>query len=344
MKPNSHLRRLLKVNISSDSSYSEIEIGLSNLKRIVRSTSRKDVARGAIKKMLSLFYFSGKTAKGLALSYLSRVSKYVEEVDTNILHMFYSTDEKINSMGVRFVWIFSRFFRNNDVIFYHIYRSKSRHREKAMRSLISCSERYHTYGREMLVSDDLDLFGNLETNTPEEYFGRLSLPKLVELASVYPCLIKYFKFTSKFLVGEACKADRYDAAVLDRLERILSISRKEDTKWNTFLCCLKRLKHGNLDKALAILKDLCKLEISRKYKIIFSVFIRQLSEHLGMKDMDNYMIHDINGKVSRFSVSASFEAKLCGLAQNKVYKVLKKLLKVGLEHSSLVSVELGVEN
>ena len=73
----------------------------------------------------------------------------------------------------------------------------------------------------MFSCENLDLFGNVNTSVPDEYFGRLKLPELVELASTYPCLVKYFKFTNEFLVGEANKTERYHPNKLARLRGML---------------------------------------------------------------------------------------------------------------------------
>lgn len=332
MRPNVYLKRLLKVSISPDSSYSDIEIGLSTLTRIVRSTSRKEVVRGATKKMLGLFYSRDIATKTLALRHLSKVSRHVEEVDTNIVHMFYSTDERITDLGVRFVDVFSRFFCNNDVVFYYVYRSRSKYREKAMRALMRCSPRYLSYGGEMGVWDDLELFENIRTCVAEEYFGRLELSKLVELASMYPCLVKYFKFTDDFLREEMGKTERYGPVVINRLGRILGECGGEGTRWDDFLLCLKYMRRGKFERSLAILRDLQGLGIDSKYRAIFRVVVRKVSVFLGT---------DVGGNDgAKFVISTSFEAKLHGLGRNRVYRTLCKAFKEGIVSNSVQSTML----
>lgn len=324
MKPNTHLKKLLKIDISPDSSYSDIEVGLSNLKRIIKSTSQKEVIRGGIRKMGQLFHAKNRIAKSLALKYLEKVSKHVEEVDTNILHMFYSTDPRISDLAVRYVCVFSRFFKNNDIVFYYVYRTKSKYRRDALQALILQSPRYRAYEKDFGVGD-LDLFENVRRNAPEEYFGRLALPKLVELSSMYPCLVRYFKFTRKFLGEELEKRDRYSQGVLHRLGKILGVEERRETMWDEFLVCLAWMKHGRFDKSIRVLERLCSLEISKEYKIIFEVFIRKMSRRLDSRD-------GTARKRAQITISSSFEIELCGLSQNSVYKMLFRLFKDGVKY------------
>lgn len=324
MRPSRHLKKLLKIDISPDSSYSEIEIGLSNLKRIVKSTSQKEVIRGGVRKMALLFHSKSWIAKSLALRYFSKINKYVDEVDTNILHMFYSTDPRINDLAVKYVDIFSRFFKDNDIVFYHVYRSRSKYRKGAMKALISQSPRYRPFEKDCEAEDDLDLFENVRRNAPEEYFGRLSLPKLVRLSSAYPCLIKYFKFTEKFLMEEVRKVDRYPPNILRRLEMILRIGRKGETMWDEFLRCSRWMGRGKFDRSVRVLKRLQNLEISKEYKIIFGIFVRKMMSCLSSGN-------ETDVKSLCPVISGRFEAELSGISQNRVYRVLRRLFRNGMK-------------
>ncbi|AFN82817.1 hypothetical protein EROM_040490 [Encephalitozoon romaleae SJ-2008] len=325
MKPSRCLKKLLKIDISPDSSYSEIEIGLYNLKRIVKSTSQKEVVRGGVRKMALLFHSKNWIARSLALKYFSKINKYVDEVDTNILHMFYSTDPRINDLAVKYVDIFSRFFKDNDTVFYHVYRSRSKYRRGAMKSLISQSPRYRPYEKDCEgEDDDLDLFKNIRRNTAEEYFGRLALPKLVRLSSTYPCLIKYFKFTEKFLMEEVRKADRYPPDMLRRLEMILGIEKEGRTMWDEFMKCSRWMEHGKFDRSVRVLKRLQNLDISKEYKIIFGIFARKMMFCLGLGN-------EMSVESLRPVISGHFEAELSGISQNGVYRVLRRLFKNGMK-------------
>ncbi|CAD25241.1 hypothetical protein [Encephalitozoon cuniculi GB-M1] len=324
MRPNTHLKKLLKIDVSPDSSYPDIEIALSNLRRIIKSASQKEVIRGGVRKMILLFHSKNRTAKSLALKYLSKVNRHVDEIDTNILYMFYSTDPRINDLAVRYVHVFSRFFKDNDIVFYHVYRSDSKYRKDAMRALISQSPKYRVYEKECGTEGDLDLFGNVRRSTPEEYFGRLALPKLVVLASTYPCLVKYFKFTKKFLMEEVHKDSRYPPGVLRRLRALLGAEKGRDTMWDEFLKCLGWMKHGRFGQCVPVLKNLSSLEISREYKTIFNVFVRKMLPYLSSKPEGE--------KKPQMFISSSFEIELSGLSRNGVYRVLLRLFKHGAKH------------
>ncbi|WEL38396.1 hypothetical protein PFJ87_04g00690 [Encephalitozoon hellem] len=328
MKPSTYLKKLLKVDVSPDSPYSEIEIGLSNLKKIVRSTSQKEVIRGGVRKMFLLFHSKNWIAKSLALRYLAKISKHVDEADTNILHMFYSTDPRINDLAVKYVDIFSRFFKDNDIIFYHVHRSKSKYRKGAIQALISQSPRYRAYEKDCEAGNDLDLFENIRRNVPEEYFGRLALPKLVELSSMYPCLIKYFKFTRKFLMEEVRKTGRYPPHVLRRLETLLEIETGGETMWDEFLRCLRCMRHGRFERSIKMLERLLNLEISKEYKIIFYIFRRKMAECLGS-------INEMNKKNPQILISSRFEAEISGVSRNGVYRILLKFFKDGRKCMSI---------
>lgn len=315
MKPNAHLKRLLAADVSPEQPYSELEIGMSSLKKLVKTAPQREIVRGAVRKMLAAFYSRNRLLKELSLRYLSKVRRHVEEIDTDITHMFYSTDERINNLGVRFVGLFPRFFCNNDVVFYHVYRSRSRYRRKALQALAEVSPRYMEFAGN--AHGDLDLFENLKTEAPDEYFGRLALPRLVELASLYPCLVKYFKLTDQFLADEAKKTDRYCPRTLRRLRRMLDID-DGCTMWNQFLVCMKSLRRGKLRRALAILKRLSALDISSRHRIIFSVVGRRISRRLGA-NMDD-------GDRTKYALSTSLEIKMHGLARNGVYRALLRCL------------------
>lgn len=330
MKPSADLKRLLRVDVSPDSPYSELEVGLATLERIVKSTSQREVVVGGVRKMFGLFHSKSRVAKLVVLRYLSRVRRYVDRVDTNILHMFYSTDARVNDLAVRYVRTFSRFFRDNDVVFYHVYMTKSRYRKGAMRALIRRSPRYRVYEGECVAGNDMDVVQNVRGCMPEEYFGRLPLPKLVELASVYPCLVRYFKFTGKFLAEEAGKAGRYSSDTRRRLCRILGIEQEPRTMWDAFVWVFGCLRRGRFEKASGVFCRLSGLGISSEYKVVFDIFARLMSECVN---------GDGDEGAAEARISHSFEAELSGVSRNMVYKVLVQAFRRGMRRRSRPSAQ-----
>jgi hypothetical protein len=316
MKPSSHLRRLLRIEIPPDSSYGHMEISLQRLVDIVKSTAEREIRSGAVRKILGLFHSRGKQGKRLSLRYLSKIKKYVMEIETDIAPLFYSNDEEINAMGLMYIAMFPRFFAENDVVFYHVYRSRNKCRRRAMAALLSCSSKYRSLAGDAGVWKDVDLVNNLRTLSPDEYFGSLELSRLVELTALYPCLAVYFRFTSGFLSNEVRKGS-YSDAVVRRIERLVGEEKEEPFYWKRFVLSLRCLSTGRYEEAQRIFEELSSLDISYKYRAIFRHFKDAVRGHAAGTSTPE----DVH-----YFLSSSFELKLYGLKENKVYGLLRSLL------------------
>jgi hypothetical protein len=324
MRPSIHLRRLLRIDISPETPYARMELSLQRLVAIIKSTGQAEVRKGAIRKILGLFQSKGKQGKMLSLKYLSRVRRYVKEADTSILPLFYSNDEELNALGLRYVAMLPEAFAGNDVVFYHVYRCKNRYRRRAMAALLSCSSKYRSFGGDTKIWRDLDLVNNLRTSSADEYFGGLELSRLVELAALYPCLGTYFKFTSAFLSTEVRRGG-YSTAVVHAIRRLVGESEAKPFYWRRFVLGLKCVSRCRYARAGAIFQELSGLDISTKYKIIFGHFGEKMGELMDgsveQKEAASSMHHPPG-----LSPSPAFNVRLYGLREEKLYKLLRSLV------------------
>jgi len=320
MKPNVHLKKILAVDVSVELSYAKAEICLFNIARVVRRARERDVRMCGVRKMYGLLHSKDRMVKLLALKHLERICKHVDEIDTHVLHMFYSTDSVINDIVVRYVGVFSRFFKDNDAVFYHVYKSTSKYRSMAMRALIVQSCRYGRY-REGLeeASGQLGVIDGVFRNAPEEYFGRCSLRELVMLAVRYPCLVKYLKFSNEFLLDELRNRDRYARGALCRMKEVLGVKEHAGTEWSKFWRSVRLMRNGDFRSAVEVLSEMSRLCISAKFKTMFLVYVRRMLDAMGRQDDREIVICD------------EFEAQVYGMKCNAVYRMMNKMFEKGMQ-------------
>ena len=319
MKPNVHLKKILAVDVSNDLPYAKAEICLFNIARLVRRAKERDVRMCGVRKMCGLLHSKDRMVKLLALRHLERICEHVDEIDAHVLHMFYSTDRMINDIVVRYVGVFSRFFKDNDAVFYHVCKSESKYRKMAMQALIEQSCRYRRY-EEGLNGDNerMEMIDEVFRNAPEEYFGKCSLRELVMLAVRYPCLVKYFKFSREFLLNELKNRDKYTRSALRKMKDVFGAEDCVSTEWDKFWKIVRLMRDGDFGSAIRMLSEMSKLGISRKFKAMFLMYVRRMMNVMGMHDDKEVVICD------------EFEMQVYGMKCNGVYRMMNRVFKKGM--------------
>lgn len=205
------VKTLSKITFTNKESFSSTKIKLYKIKNFILTTSSQELINCAFDKLFDVFLNKNKYIKKECIPIFKKINNRIENINNiNIVRMFYVNDFEIHKIALKFIYIFYRFFKNDEIALFYIMKSKNKYKQRILNkfdyklnSLYIKNEKFNkenTDNNNSRKNDSinvklLEYVESLKNNRITKFFKTRGIKKLDESDIFkYKSIIKKFAF------------------------------------------------------------------------------------------------------------------------------------------------------
>lgn len=127
------VKTLSKLIFTNKESFSSTKIKLYKLQKFILTTNCQELVNCAFNKLFEVFINKNKYIKKECITIFKKINKRIENIDNvSIIRMFYLNDFEIHKLLLKFIFVFYRYFKNDEIALFYVMKSRHKYKHRIL--------------------------------------------------------------------------------------------------------------------------------------------------------------------------------------------------------------------